>query len=188
MTKGIWAAQGHLLADEDFIGEVHDFEHAAFRLELQPSYAEPEEDALYAAFLRGEADSPLGVPELAEWYARIEEHVAAGARVERVRVQQNPPTDYQRFERWLDRWNLGAGEVMRYMTDSWARECGLLPAAAGADWWLLDSSRLIVMRFDGDGRRTRNEIITDPVMVLQACKWRDLAVHHSIRARSDVAA
>jgi len=46
-----------------------------------------------------------------------------------------------------------------------------------------------VMRFDGAGHRIANELTTDPETVLQACKWRDLAVHHSVQAQfSDVAA
>jgi hypothetical protein len=109
--------------------------------------------------------------------------------MERVRVQEDPPTDYQRFERWLDQWNIPAGEVMRYMTLQRAREAGLLPAAGVNDWWLLDSARLIVMRFDGSGCRIASELVTDPARVLQACQWRDLAVHYSVLARlSDVAA
>jgi hypothetical protein len=178
-----------LLADEDFLEAIHSLEHTAFRLELQDSYAEPEEDALFAAFLRGEPTNPETVPELAEWYKQIAAHVRAGKRFERVRVQQDPPTDYQRFERWLDRWNIPAGEIMRYMTRKRAHEIGLLPAAGNTDWWLLDSSRLIAMRFDRHGRRIRNELITDPAAVVQACKWRDLAVHHSVQAQlRDVAA
>jgi hypothetical protein len=181
--------QGRPLADEDFLAAVHDFEHTAFRLELQPAYAEPEEDALFAAFLRGDAGSAVSVPELREWYTRVKEHVSRGKQVVRVRVQQDPPTDYQRFERWLDQWNLQAGEIMRYLSEEKAHTIGLLPAAAGADWWLLDSSLLVVMHFDDAGHRTRNEIVTDPATVIKACKWRDLAVHHSIRVQpSDVAA
>lgn len=174
------------LADEDFIAEVLNFEHTAFRLELQPSYAEPYEDALFAAFLRGDAPSPVTVPGLRDWYEAIGEHVSHGGRIERVRVQEDPPTDYQRFERWLDRWNIKAGEVMRYMTRRQAHDIGLLPGAGRDDWWLLDSSRLIVMKFDGGGHRVRNEIVTDPAEVVRACGWRDLAVHYSPVA--DVAA
>lgn len=171
-------------------GEVlHEFEHTAFRLELQPTYLEPEEAGIFAAFLRGEPEPPTTVDGLRQWYRRIAEHVRQGKRVERVRVQQDPPTDYQRFERWLDRWNRQAGETMRYLTWQRACEIGLLPAAGNTDWWLLDSSRLIVMRFDDEGHRIENELITDPSVVIQACKWRDLAVHHSVRTESqDVAA
>jgi hypothetical protein len=176
------------VSDAEFFDVLHDFEYTAFRLELQDSYAEPREDELYAAYLRGEHIDPTAVPELAEWFARIAEHVHGhGKRVGRVRVQRDPATDYQRFERSLDRWNIEAGETMRYMTVVKARGVGLLPAAGNDDWWLLDSSRLLVMRFDG-GRRLSNELISDPSRVLQACKWRDLAVHHSTRATSGVAA
>ena len=41
----------------------------------------------------------------------------------------------------------------------------MLPAAGVEDWWLLDSARLIVMRFDREGHRIENELVTDPVTV-----------------------
>ena len=181
---------GSRVISPDEFGEIiHDFDHTAFRLELQDSYAEAEEDDLYAAFLTGDADPPTTVPELREWYRRVAEHVRLGKRIGRVRVQQDPPTPYQQFERWLDRWNLAAGETMRYLTRDRAHEVGLLPAVGTTDWWLLDSSKLIAMHFDDEGNRIRNDLITDPKVVIQACKWRDLAVHHSVLAeRQDAAA
>ena len=191
-------SQGLPLEPERFTEAVLDFGWTLFRLELQDSYAEPEEDDLYAAFLRGEATTTAGVPELVSWYQEIAAAVRAGKQVQRVRVQRQPPTDYQRFERWLDRWNIAAGEDIRYLTTRQAYATGLLPAAdrfviginaaAGPDWWLQDSSRLIVMQFDSQGRRTSNEIITDPKIVIQACKWRDLAVHYAARAHNPGAA
>lgn len=178
-----------LLSDGEFLGTLLSFEHTAFRLELQRSYAEPNEAPQFAAFLRGDPQPGPDDPVLRDWYRSVAEHTAQGGRMERVRVQEDPPTDYQRFERWLDQWNIPAGEVMRYMTRDRAYEIGLLPAAGTADWWLLDSARLIVMRFDAAGHRTVNELITDPETVLQACMWRDLAVHHSVQAHlSDVTA
>ncbi|MEU4576047.1 DUF6879 family protein [Nonomuraea sp. NPDC023979] len=164
-------------------GEVlHEFEHTAFRLELQDAYQEPTETELFAAFLRQQPVPPTSVPEFRQWYDRIADHVRHGKRVERVRVQQEPPTDYQRFERWLDTWNIGAGEIMRYLPRPAAFEIGLLPSAGRDDWWLLDSARLIVMQFDDAGRRIRTELVEDADTVLQACMWRDLAVHHSVQA------
>ncbi len=178
-----------ILTEAEFLETVHACEHTAFRLELQDAYAEPNEDALFAAFLDGDPPPPTTEPQLREWYERVAEHARQGKRFERVRVQQDPPTNYQRLERWLDRWNIQAGEIMRYMTVQRAHEIGLLPAAGDTDWWLLDSSQLILMRFDDAGHRIENDLITDPEAVLQACKWRDLAVHHSVRAQlSDVAA
>lgn len=177
-----------VISPAEFGEVIHDFDHTAFRLELQDSYLEAEEADLYAAFLRGDADAPTTVPELAEWYRRVSDHVRQGKRIERVRVQQDPPTDYQRFERWLDRWNVEAGERMRYLTRDRAHEIGLLPAAGTTDWWLLDSCKLVAMRFDDEGHRIRNELITDPKVVIKACKWRDLAVHHSVRGEHQDAA
>lgn len=176
--------EARVLTAAEFGEVIHEFDRTAFRLELQDGYAEAEEDALFAAFLRGEARPPTTVPELSEWYDRIAQHVGLGKRIERVRVQQDPPTDYQRFERWLERWNRQAGENIRYLTRQQAHEIGLLPAAGSTDWWLLDSARLVTMRFDNEGHRVKNELIDDPEVVLQACKWRDLAIHHSVLAEN----
>jgi hypothetical protein len=182
-------SEGRALTPVEFGEVLHEFEHTAFRLELQSSYLEQEEAGIFAAFLRGEPEPPTTVDELGVWFGRIAAHVQQGKRIERVRVHQDPPTDYQRFERWLDRWNRQAGETMRYLTWQRAHEIGLLPAAGNTDWWLLDSSRLIAMRFDDEGHRVQNELITDPAVVIKACMWRDLAVHHSVLAQhQDVAA
>jgi hypothetical protein len=109
--------------------------------------------------------------------------------MERVRVHDDPPTPYQQWERWVGSWNIRAGETLRYMTRARAHEVGLLPAAGDVDWWLLDSNRLIAMRFDTQGRRVATELVRDPATVVQACAWRDLAVHHSTRddARGEAA-
>jgi hypothetical protein len=104
--------------------------------------------------------------------------IAAGRTVGRVRVHQDPPTDYQRWERWLGQWNAAAGESIRYLTRGQAHEIGLLPDAGDEDWWLYDDTRLLVMRFAGS-RRVQNEVITDRAIVRRACKWRDLSVRHS---------
>jgi phytoene dehydrogenase-like protein len=178
-----------VLTPHEVLDTLHGFEHTAFRLELQPTYLEPQEAPIFEAFLRGDPEPPANVPELQEWYRRVRGHVQQGKRIERVRVHLDQPTDYQRFERWLDQWNREAGEVMRYLTAQRAHEVGLLPAAGNTDWWLLDSSRLIAFRFDEQGHRIQNELITDPAVVIKACKWRDLAVHHSVLAdNQDVAA
>lgn len=167
----------------EFFPTLHSFQREAFRLELQDSYAVAEEDELYPAFVRGERPVPTDLsPDLADWFRRIAEHTRQGKRVERVRVQQDPPTQYQQFERWLDRWNLEAGEVMRYLTRQRAYEIGLLPAAGNTDWWLLDNERMILIHFDDEGHPVRYELSTDPVTVNLATELRNLAVRNSVRA------
>lgn len=170
------------LTPEQFSEELHNFEFTTFRLELQRSYAEAEEDPLFDAYRRGNPPPPTSVPELDLWFRTIAEHVAAGKTVTRVRVQEDEPTTYQAFERWMDPWNREAGERMLYLPRSQAHAVGLLPGVGRDDWWLQDSKRLIIMRFDNAGHRIENELTTDPETVQKACAWRDLAVHHAARA------
>lgn len=180
---------GTALNDQEFGEALRVFEHTAFRLELQPAYSEPDEHATVAKFLAGEPEPPTEILGLQAWFDQVAGQVRQGKRIERVRVHDEPPTDYQRWERWIGAWNTSAGEVIRYMTRERAREVGLLPAAGDVDWWLLDSNRLIVMRFDAAGHRLTNELVTDPQRVVRACAWRDLAVHYStIDQSSKVAA
>jgi hypothetical protein len=179
---------GRALNDAEFGEALRTFSHTAFRLELQRAYLEPDEQATVAKFLTGEPEPPTEVPGLTAWYEQVAEQVRQGKRVERVRVHDDPPTDYQRWERWIGAWNMAAGEVIRYMTRERAHEVGLLPAAGELDWWLLDSNRLIVMRFDARGHRITTELITESDAVVRACAWRDLAMHYSAQDEASHAA
>jgi len=170
---------GTTLTDAKFAELLGTFERSAFRLELQPVYSEPSEYDTVAKFVAGTAEPPTNVGYLVDWFDQIRELTRQGKRIERVRVHEDPPTDYQRWERWIGAWNTAAGETIRYMTRAEAYRVGLLPAAGNADWWLLDSSRLIVMRFDEEGNRIHNELVTDPQFVEQTRVWWDLAVRYS---------
>jgi hypothetical protein len=172
------------ITSAEFAEVIHEFQHTAFRLEQQPAYVVKEEADILAAFLRGEPRPAGTVPVLRQWFDQIADHVRQGKRIERVRIQRTPPTDYQRFERAMDPENIAAGEVLHYLTWERAHEIGLLPAAGPDDWWLLDSSKLVIMHFDRHGNRVGDELVTDPTAVAQACEWRDLAVHHSVLAET----
>lgn len=163
-----------LTADEfaDLFGSCR---YTAFRLELQRQYQEPGETELVNRYLAGDREKP----PFESWWDIISAAVAAGKRFDRVRVQDDPPTPYQRWERWAGRWNIAAGETIRYMTRQCACDSGLLPAAGTDDWWLFDSTTLALMHFDDQGYRIGTELVTDPEAVVRACAWRDLAVHHS---------
>lgn len=172
----------NLLTDSEFRRAVLDITTSAFRAERQPSYLEEPEEELRRAFLRGDAEPPNNIPFFQDWYDQIQEHVQAGRRIGRVRIHSDPPSEYQRYERWLGIWNERAGEQILYLTHERAGELGLLDDTR-TDWWLLDagqdSQRVIVMTFDAEGRRISNEMVTDPVAVQEATAWRDLAVHHA---------
>ncbi|MFY1686571.1 DUF6879 family protein [Plantactinospora sp. WMMB782] len=168
---------GTPITNDEFGRMLREFETSAFRLELQPAYSEPTEHATMARFLAGDPQPPIEVPELRAWFDQIRRFTAEGKSICRVRVHEDPPTDYQRWERWIGQWNTEAGEDIAYLTRQQAYDIGLLPDAGDTDWWLLDDATLILMRFDGDGRRILNEVERDPHMVARARAWRDLAVH-----------
>jgi Family of unknown function (DUF6879) len=165
---------------EDEFGELlRSIERDAFRLEIQRQYAEPAEAATVARFQAGDPEPPTAVPSLKAWFDQVAAQSAAGKRIERVRVHEEPPTSYQQWERWIGRWNIEAGEIIHYMTRAEAIQAGLLPAAGDRDWWLLDNRRLVRMSFDDQGHRVRTELVEDPAAVAQAGAWRDLALRHS---------
>lgn len=163
------------------------FKHSAFRLELQRQYREPDEATHVKRFIAGE-DDPEHAAWLQPWLDLIRSLVGEGKRIERVRVHDEPPTDYQRWERWSGQWNIAAGETIRYMTRQEAHSVGLLPAAGETDWWLFDSTQLVEMNFDDVGNRVSTRVTTDPQLVVQACAWRDLAVHYAAPGKAGSAA
>ncbi len=180
-----------VLRPAEFAAQLRDFSFTAFRLEFQRQYREAGEPEAVQKFLAGRPDPAPANPGLRDWYNQVAEQTTAGRRIERVRIHDDPPTAYQRWERWIDTWNRDAGEVIHYLTRQQAHAVGLLPAAGAlipgddatgdVDWWLLDSNRLIMMRFDEVGQRIHNQLVVDPATVVKACAWRDLAVHHSAR-------
>ncbi|OJF14485.1 DUF6879 family protein [Couchioplanes caeruleus] len=176
MNNSMWREIG----SGEFFAALHGAARSAFRLELQPAYIEDYEQSLVDRWAVGEFQAPTVVPELADWFSRIGEQTGRGVQVARVRVQEDPPTPYQQFERWCDAWNVGAGETIRYMTRQRALDVGLLPTAGvNGDWWLIDDQQLIFIKHDPDGRRLQYLSTTDAATVSQAATWRDLAIRHS---------
>lgn len=172
---------GQHLGEDEFYVQLGSVTTSAFRLELQPFYYEPTEQPTVDRFLAGDPQDPTEVESLRAWYALVSRVTGDGAVVARVRVQADPPNRYQQWERWISPWNTAAGEDMRYLNEADARDIGLLPAASGPDWWLLDGDRLIVMEFDSEGRRVRSTLVTDPERIGQAKRWWQLAYAHSAR-------
>lgn len=149
------------------------FDRSAFRLETQREYDVDEERGQFAAFLAGAAEDPTEM--LGDWLTYIRDTTAAGRSIERVRIYDTPLTGYQRWEMWVSRWNIDAGETIHLLGRERAAEAGI---PADTDWWLFDDVRVAAMNFV-DGRLRGVDLITDPQLVGQFCAWRDLAVQHS---------
>lgn len=164
------------LTPKDFNNLFRFFEHEAFRLETRPVYLVEVEQEPFAAFLRGELRPATDLPYYVAWLDQIRQATRSGRRVARVRVMEEPPTDYQRWEAWIGSFNVDAGEDIRYLTRGAIRA---LDIPDHYDWWLFDSTDLALMRFDPDGHPLGGEIVSDPDLIAQHCAWRDLAVAHS---------
>ena len=167
---------GQRLTGEDFNNLFRYFTDTAFRLEVQPVYTVADEQESVREFLAGEPRPVTEFPFYADWLDKIRAATAAGKHVARVRVLDEPPTDYQRWEIWSGQYNTAAGETIRYLPRSRAISIGL-PVID--DWWLFDSTSLATMRFSTNGEPLGGEILTDADAVAQHCALRDLAVRHS---------
>lgn len=162
-------------ASADLGALLRGFRRTAFRLETQPSYAVAAEREALDRFIAGEPQPPSAFGWWQEWLDMIRGLAQQGKTVERVRVLAEPPSTYQRWETWGDRWHTEAGERISCLPRSQALAVGL-PLE---DWWLFDSTRLVLMRFDDEGGAMSHQLVTDPQVVAQHCGWRDLALRHA---------
>jgi hypothetical protein len=162
--------------DAEFWRQLDTFKRSAWRLEQQPAYEVDYEHGVFASFLNGHPEPPIESPELADWMRLVRHHVSQGRTIGRVRVVDNPLTDYQRWLRWCDWWNLEAGESIHYLPRALAHRGGLFPAAEGADWWLFDDELLMLTYYDDEHRRTGIELVRDDPQVQKAREWRAVAL------------
>jgi len=174
------------LTDEQMTGLLNGFETEAFRMETRREYALSYEQATYDQFLAGATLPPATqIDWWRPWLDWVHQLSSQGRLLRRVRILDDPPTDYQRFSLWGGQWNVQAGEQIHYLARAGAAELAIL---TDGDWWLFDSTSLVTVQFDADGDLVRQELVTDPQIVARHCRWRDLAVAHGRLAESVAAA
>lgn len=157
------------------------FTATAFRLETLQHYA-GEEDRL-RAFSQG-----LPLPErsvrTSPWLARIAVTTVTGKRWQRVRVIQEPLTEYTRYEMASYVESQAAGEEIRIVR---RKDASVLAhsAALRTDFWLMDAGTsdafALILRYDlADGRFRDAELFTDPEVLARCQAARDLALSLSL--------
>jgi Family of unknown function (DUF6879) len=174
---------GKPVSDDELADLLRTFERTAFRLETQDAYPDAYEQEDLALFLAGTPRTPDELGWFRPWADQVRRQTRQGKQISRVRVQSEPPTGYQRWERWVGAWNIAAGEDIRYMTRS---EAGRIGLPLDHDWWLLDGRRLVVMRFAGNVRT--QELITDPITAGEYASWQDVAFRNAAPAERVAAA
>jgi hypothetical protein len=142
---------------EEFGALFTTFQRSAFRLETLPVYSVTEDDEA-EAFRRFCAGQPQP-PQDRDWPRLVSSAVAAGKRMERVRLVSQPLSDYLRFElSWGYPDNIAAGEDIRILP-----VVGDLPAGImDHDYWLFDDTIVVRMEDDDEGRFIGPTAMGDP--------------------------
>lgn len=164
---------------EQFGRVLFSAEKSLFRLEMQSAYDAPGEFSAVERFINGDPQHPDTDPDSVAWRSQVQSWVSAGITVDRVRIHNDIPTNYQQWQRWAARWNIDAGETIRYIKISDAFSCGLMPKAGIDDWWIIDEKNILRMKFDDEYRLTHCLLETSGEAINEACKWRDLAISNS---------
>ncbi len=146
------------------------FRTTVFRLESFPSYDVGGSDAERIAAFREGGPIPERSVRTSPWLARLAVATVAGKRWERVRVVDEPLTEYQRYELLAYQESQAAGEEIRVVT----RSCAA--ADWGSDFWLFDpgvsEARAVAMDYAPDGRWLGAALITDLETVRGLAKIR----------------
>ncbi|WP_434740572.1 DUF6879 family protein [Micromonospora sp. SH-82] len=167
------------LDDDGFNRLFRDFRYTAYRLETLQRYDVSYEQDEFARFLAGETRGEF--PGIAAWCDTVRAAVSVGKRMHRVHVVTEPLSDYVRFEcGWAYEHTVEAGEDVRLIVLTGRDWPADLPHH---DYWLFDSSQLVAMHYDEEGRFVSGEVTTDPEKIVQANRWRDAAVSVSIPYR-----
>jgi hypothetical protein len=161
-----------LLDSEAFAARLRGFARSAWRLETQPFYTMPSEQAVITTFLAG-GTKPEGYNST--WHATVRDIVASGRSIGRVRTIRRPMTDYQRCQlAWVVPENVVAGEEVRIL-DLTDDDLGL-PAQ---DYWLFDDVMVVELNFRPDGTLLSIDQ-REAAESGRYLKWRDIAVSHSV--------
>ncbi|MGW0711854.1 DUF6879 family protein [Streptomyces sp. NPDC002643] len=95
------------------------------------------------------------------FHQQIANAVARGVLVRRARIVSEPVTDYIRWEHYVTRANVEAGEEVRWLPRQHTADL-LMP---GCDFWIFDDRLIRVHHFSGDGAWEAKELLDDPSIV-----------------------
>ena len=134
-----------------------DCQRTAVHLEMRDAYMKSD-----PAFIDWRAGIALDPAERwGDWHAIVTEATSRGVEVRRARVVSTPVSEYIRFEYDVtDGLNIAAGEDVRWLSRRNATDLAL----PGNDFWLFDSSLVLVNHFDGEGENMEVELTDDPAV------------------------
>jgi len=171
------AAKSQPITDDELFDTIAGAQRSVRRWEHQVAYDEPGEAEMMAEWRAGGAGHP---PADHPWVDVLARFRAIGCPLIRVRVQDDPITEYQAFLAHVaEQWNVPVGEEVRVMTRRRANLIGPLLSAPRRDWWLIDGRRLIVLAFDHGGHRVATDLHDGGLAAARARAGWGLAVRVS---------
>ncbi|MFG2894991.1 DUF6879 family protein [Streptomyces sp. NPDC048248] len=152
-------------------------QRSAMHLEMRDAYVPSDR---FRAWQRGER---ISWEDRASWWhpydQLIHDTVARGVVIRRARIISEPVSEYIRWEHYVTRCNVTAGEEVRWLP---RRQATNIPLP-GNDFWLFDDVLLRVHHFSGDGAVVDDEI-TEDAETVRLCSaafetvWKRAVPHH----------
>lgn len=155
-----------VVSGAEFFELFQRFTRSARRLESRSQSYVEEEQPRYRAFLAGELPETCG-GEPTAWTEMVNRHAAAGRPFQRVRVMDEPLSDYNRYLLYRTPYNLAAGEDIRYLNRDSANRLDL----PDHDFWVFDSGLVCLLRFTADGRPIGHDLIADRELAARHEEW-----------------
>jgi hypothetical protein len=158
---------------------LQNFRRSAFRLETLPVYSVPQEEEWFAEWRRS-GKLPELTPDNDSWLKLVTEARRAGKQLQRVHLVTPPLSDYLRFELATQIPSVDCGEDCRIVEAAHVQ-----PTVSQLyDYWLMDDTIVIRLRYDEDGRFLGTEQIEDVVLYR---RHRDMVLAHSVRLKEYLA-
>jgi len=156
------------------------FRESAFRLETLPAYAVGGAEAeRIAAFSEGRPRPERSV-RTSPWLARMAVTTAAGKRWQRVRILDEPLTEYQCYQLASYTESAACGEEIRIAV----RNSRPALAAMPQDFWLFDAGTpgafAVLLDYDSAGRFTGAQMQDGAEAVLEYRAVADWAARYSV--------
>ena len=155
-----------VVSGAEFFELFQRFTRSARRLESRSQSLIEEEQPRYRAFLAGQLPEACGA-ETTAWTEMVRRHAAAGRPFQRVRVMDEPLSDYNRYLLYRTPYNLAAGEDIRYLNRDSANRLDL----PDHDFWVFDSGLVCLLRFTADGRPIGHDLIADRELAARHEEW-----------------
>lgn len=160
--------------DDEFAALLRTVTRSSWRWECQGDYRVDHQKV--QGWLSGESREN---EEAREWVRFIGGLRQSGIPWERVRMLTEPLSDYLAWMLANTDWNINAGEDIRWIKESKARELG----APDYDFYIFDDNRVVIMHFDEEKVLTGAEVVDEEDVVAEHRAWRDTVWPHAVPHR-----